>query len=342
MSKNNKVSMMTAEGVNLLISKGMKLLVAGEERLLKQLKKGNWIGGTIPYFMSERGGVQTRDELQVTVLPPEAQDMKILVYEEAGIHRIPEDYRSNGFSFIIIPAFSGVHHRFAKEGITWKGILDRPLVGWVSGVHLDDLGRVTPKVFNGQTGEVSDSGAVVMHLDLPREIYAKVNIINLFEQGHGDHISFPQTGFEVDDCLINGKPQKFADYLLDQKIDLKLPLVADYFGAKINVSVRSVDANKKTVHLYAPVFGRVEYRLAKPLQSYESQFRARLDEQKIDPLFTCNCILNYLYAELEGKKTAHMQGPITFGEIAYMLLNQTLVYLTLENKERGTDGTPAP
>jgi hypothetical protein len=25
-------------------------------------------------------------------------------------------------------------------------------------------------------------------------------------------------------------------------------------------------------------------------------------------------------------------GPMTFGEIAYMLLNQTLVYLTFENK----------
>lgn len=333
---------MSVESANSLVSQGLKLLVAGEEGLLKQLNKGNWIGGTIPYFMSERGGVQTRGEIQVTVLPPEAKDLKILFYDEAAIHRIPEDYRSNGFSFVIIPAFSGVHHRFAKEGITWRGILDRPLVGWVSGIHLDDLGRVTPKVFNGQTGEVSDAAAVVMHLDLPREIYAKVNIINLFEQGHDDHISFPQTGFEVEDCLINDKNQNFADYLIDRKIDLKLPLVADYFGAKINVSVRSVDATKKVVHLYAPVFSHVEYRFAKPLRNYESQFRVRLDEQKIDPLFTCNCILNYLYAELEGKKTAHMQGPITFGEIAYMLLNQTLVYLTLEKKERGVDREPTP
>jgi hypothetical protein len=42
--------------------------------------------------------------------------------------------------------------------------------------------------------------------------------------------------------------------------------------------------------------------------------------------------LNYLYANLEGKKTGHIVGPMTFGEIAYMLLNQTLVYLTFENK----------
>ena len=48
-------------------------------------------------------------------------------------------------------------------------------------------------------------------------------------------------------------------------------------------------------------------------------------------LFSCNCILNYLYADLEGKKTGEIVGPITFGEIAYMLLNQTLVYATVED-----------
>ena len=45
--------------------------------------------------------------------------------------------------------------------------------------------------------------------------------------------------------------------------------------------------------------------------------------------FSCNCVLNYLYAGLEGKKTGEFNGPATFGEIAYQLLNQTLVYLTI-------------
>ena len=48
--------------------------------------------------------------------------------------------------------------------------------------------------------------------------------------------------------------------------------------------------------------------------------------------FSCNCILNYLYSELEGKKTGGITGPITFGEIAYQLLNQTMVYLTIEDR----------
>ena len=33
--------------------------------------------------------------------------------------------------------------------------------------------------------------------------------------------------------------------------------------------------------------------------------------------------------ELEGKKTDPFTGPVTYGEIAYQLLNQTLVYLEL-------------
>ena len=46
--------------------------------------------------------------------------------------------------------------------------------------------------------------------------------------------------------------------------------------------------------------------------------------------YSCNCILNYLYGDLEGKKTGGFTGPVTFGEIAYILLNQTLVKLDVK------------
>jgi hypothetical protein len=45
-------------------------------------------------------------------------------------------------------------------------------------------------------------------------------------------------------------------------------------------------------------------------------------------------VLNYLYASLHGVKTPGALGPFTFGEIAWMLLNQTVVYVTLEQKDR--------
>jgi hypothetical protein len=40
--------------------------------------------------------------------------------------------------------------------------------------------------------------------------------------------------------------------------------------------------------------------------------------------------LNFLYGELEGKKTGTITGPMTFGEIAYQLLNQTMIFLEIE------------
>src|SRR2546426_1712431 len=36
-------------------------------------------------------------------------------------------------------------------------------VGWVTGIHLNDLGKETPKVFNGKTGEVFADQAIACH-----------------------------------------------------------------------------------------------------------------------------------------------------------------------------------
>lgn len=36
---------------------------------------------------------------------------------------------------------------------------------------------------------------------------------------------------------------------------------------------------------------------------------------------------------VEGRETDHIVGPMTFREIAYMLLHQTFVYLTFGNKQ---------
>ena len=54
------------------LAKGPEKLyaVSGDERLLSRLPRGNWVGGTIPYLMTdEQGGVTTRDLLLVHQLP---------------------------------------------------------------------------------------------------------------------------------------------------------------------------------------------------------------------------------------------------------------------------------
>lgn len=325
-------SLMTVQEASELILDGKNLLIAGDEVLLAKLPRGEWVGGTSPYFMSENGGLCSREHLQVTVLPDQVISVRIETYEANDLERIPRDYMSNGFSFVLIPAFTKAHKKFAHDCSTWPGVFDRPLIGWITGIDVKDLGKITPKVVNGQSGEVSSSKAAVMHVELSPEIIARANIVNLFTQGNGDTITFPASGFDVAECYVNGKLQSFVEYIEERKIDTKLPLVADYLGAMVNVSIQSVNSDADKVSLYAPVFVGQEYKFATPVADYESEFRKELEAREIEPLFTCNCILNYLYANLEGKKTGNVVGPITFGEIAYMLLNQTLVYLTFEAK----------
>ena len=45
-----------------LIKSGLPLSFAGPESALDQLPAGNWIGGTIPYFMLKAGGVVVQDD----------------------------------------------------------------------------------------------------------------------------------------------------------------------------------------------------------------------------------------------------------------------------------------
>lgn len=313
-----------------LIDKKEILFLAGDENLLKDLPKGKWIGGTIPYFMSEQGGLSTNQKIFANSLPDFIKDIQIKFYSEKELALIPQDAPDNGFSMIIIPALSAVHAAYAEKAPNIDGIFFKSIIGWIAGIHLDDMGKVTPKVYNGLTGEMSENKAVVMHVTLPQNKIAQIGIINIFEQGGGDTIEFDTEGFSVKDCLINGKKQNFCEYILKNKIDTKLPLVANYCGAMVNVSFQTIDEQNKAINFYAPVFKDVPYKIANPVQDYVKDFTAQLNKEKINPIFSCNCILNYLYSELENKKTGNLTGPVTFGEIAYQLLNQTLTYLEIK------------
>ena len=82
-----------------------------------------------------------------------------------------------------------------------------------------------------------------------------------------------------------------------------------------------------TVGFYAPVFRNVEYRFATHVEDYVENFQKSIAAAGAkNHVFSCNCILNYLYGDLNGKKLPSFTGPITFGEVAYQLINQTLVY----------------
>ncbi|MGE5471092.1 MAG: DUF6976 family protein [Bacteroidota bacterium] len=330
MSEHRVATLMGVGDVAELIRSGKYLSVAGDEQALRQLPTGNWIGGTIPYFMAEQGGVVSREQVYVNEIETFGESPLIRFYDLASLPRLCRNAPDNGYSLIIVPGFSEVHSSFARNAPNYEEMYLKPLVGWVAGVHLDDLGKVTPKVVHGQTGQFSDQMAVLVDVPLPNDKFARIDIVNLFTPGQGDDITFPETGFSAGDCLINGEPANFSDYLSGQGIDTRLPLVADYSGAMVNVSIKGNVSAERRVDFYAPVFPGTRYRFAAPVADYITALQSALPPMDSEPGFSCNCVLNYLYCELDGKRTGRITGPITFGEIAYQLLNQTLVYLSID------------
>ena len=318
--------LMTFDQVTKLIENGKLLHIAGTESLLRRLPKGNWIGGSTEYFMAEDGGKVSGELLFVTEFPYERFAIKS--YGAQDIKNVAEDAFENGFSVVIIPFDSAVHKEYAQNAAEFSKMFLRNIAGWISGVNLGVPGQ-TPIAINGETAQEFKDKAVVLHLGVPDNKIVSIGIINIFEQDtNSPLIEFTEEGFSVKKCLINGKETVFADYIAQNAIDTKLPLVGDYSGNGINVSFKSIENG--AVNFYAPVFNGIKYRMAKGVADYEKVFNSRLAEfRETTAAFACNCILNFLYGELEGKTITAFAGPITFGEIAYQLVNQTLVYVTV-------------
>ena len=274
----------------------------------------------------EQGGLTTRDLLFVHQLPKDDRAApQLAAYDARTIARITEDAPRNGYTFLLIPAFSDVHLAYGKDAPAYKDLFSHPIVGWITGVNLADLGKDRPKVFNGKTGEVFTDRALACHVPLPAGKAVDVGIVNIFERSDGPDIRFETDGFTVSHCSIDGKRTNFARWLTDHEVDTQLPLIADYGGALINVSIQSVDQKAGTVALYAPVFKGRTYRRAKPVPDYVQAFKSATAGMSRDVVFACNCILNFLYGKLEGTHVG-LPGPFTFGEIAFQLVNQTMVY----------------
>jgi hypothetical protein len=319
----------TVERASELLASGAVAVVAGTEELLGRLPPGNWIGGTMRYFMTPECSCESTDRVLVTELPVDPADIAIRSYDAHELARVVTDAPDNGFSVVVMPAGSPAHLEYAARAPYYPGLFRTPIVGWISGVSLGDLGAVAPYTFDGRTGHREAERATVLHASLPEGRTAQVSITNLFRGGPGDIITFRDEGLTVTDCRVNGKLRNFARYLVKTAVDTRLPLVADYAGAQVNTSFQSVDPAAGIVNLYAPVFRGIEYRIAAPVSDYARAFREAVGESHSDAAFACNCILNYVYGALEGEPIGHVTGPMTFGEIAYQLLNQTLVCLSI-------------
>ena len=96
------------------IEAGNTLLLAGDESALRQLPKGKWIGGTIPYFISkEQGGLVSREKIFVTDISGVVKSIEVVQRDANSLAKIYSEGPENGFSFVIIPALSKAHLAFA-------------------------------------------------------------------------------------------------------------------------------------------------------------------------------------------------------------------------------------
>jgi hypothetical protein len=310
-----------------LISEGKLLHISGTSELLRRLPKGRWIGGSSEYFLEEDGGRISDSALGVRELDFDV--CKIISYDTQSLPRIAEDAYSNGFSIVILPFDSRAHRSYAQYAADYDGIFLKNIVGWVSGKNPDKPGQI-PVTVNGAAGEVSSDKAVALHIGLPEGKTARIATVNIFSPDKSSPVvTFLQDGFHVKTCLIDGKETVLADYIAANGLDAKLPLVGDYSGVDVNISVREIKDG--AVDLYAPVFREIEYRFAENVPNYADALNAEIEKLDMANVeFACNCVLNFVYGELENKKLGGLYGPVSFGEVAWSLCNQTLVYLRVE------------
>jgi len=314
------------------IKQGYLLALAADESALSQLPKGNWIGGTIPYFMDIEKGLFSQDKVFVNILSEQITDFNIKVYDDTNIKNITKDAYQNGYTILILPPFQKVQRVYALKSLEFENIYNNPIIGWIAGKDLDS--KAIPKVYNGQNSEMYENKAVAVHIELPKDKFAQIDIINIFEKDiEGPEIIFLNSGIDVHNCLINGKNENLATYIKQNNIDIRLPLMSSYKGIDVNVSIKDIDYDFNIVSFYAPVFQGRNYHFSKHIDDYAKRFEIQTNKMNGYADVSFNCIHNYMYGELENKNINNITGPFTFGEIAYHLLNQTLVTLKILDKK---------
>jgi hypothetical protein len=320
-----KQGLYTFEEVTAMIREGKKLLLAGDYDLLSQLPQGDWIAGTTPYFiLYPEQRLTSYDRIFVYCLPDFVEKTVIREYDASDIKGIYNDAPQNAFTVVIIPFGSAVAQEYSMNAPYYDNFARRPVCGWISGRPLDTLMTGKSYAGAGATAAFFTDKAVAMHISLPADKYAEIHIFNPFKQGSGDTITFDYSSQIVKDAIINGQRRNFAGYLHEKNINLELPLVANYSGAMMNINCYEVKDDE--VYLSAPVFENVNYRFAGIDLSVSEP---ELISERI--VLSVTCITNYLQPELCRKYIKKLNGPVVYGEIAYQLVNQTTVYVTIDS-----------
>lgn len=333
-----------------MIREGRVLLLAGTEADLATLPPGSWIGGTTGYFITPHGCVLAGGQVFYTDFTAVAAAASWHSFGVETIHQLAQYYPENGFAILIMPGFSKLLGQTAGRIMEFDGLYNLPLMGWVSGVPLeglpDNLPLERPKTFTGGP-QADDEHAAVLYVSLPPQYFAQLHIANLFSPGEGPDIRFLQTGQVIEgDCFIGGERGNLARFIAETGVDRRLPLVADHEGALLNVAILHATAEDGRVVFLAPVSPALTYRFAEEVQDYEAEFTRAAEEIALEQAaHACICVLHYHHTGLakpvqpqdESGRGPDITGPVTFGQIAYTVLNQTLTCLTIGRYDDGLE-----
>lgn len=321
--------LLSFEDTTALIKHGAVLAIAAPPKGLRGLPRGRWMGGTNHYFAGPEGGAKSDRGFFVTDLT-EVGGINFHVYHASEVGRILSDTPVNGFSLVVITPASESLREYAASAQSTKAGRKR-VVGWVAGSDQDAADAPTPFVIDGRDGKGFDDAVVAAHVALPPGDVATVHVLNPYESRGGSILRFDRLGFDAVECTVDGTPERLVDFLHRQNGgNGRLPLIGDFNGARINTSIRSLDPISGRVDFYRPVFPGIDYQLAKPIENLPRVFAEKAKElPQGPPVFGCTCLVNYLGGGFEGRSVVHPPGPITFGQVAHQLLNQTSIVLTI-------------
>ena len=325
----------SVEEVVAMIDKGNVLLLAGDAALFKTLPKGKWIAGTTSKFIENgKKVVVSREKIFVHDITDIAADVKLDIYDASSIPAVYDDAYDNGFSVLIMPFSSNVKREYAISGMNYSRFASRPVCGWVAvaPIYSDYERNDVSLVFSGKSGLSYDDAGVAMHIKLPNGKYAELHNFNPFAPKDGDVILFEENGEQVENVMVNGVRQNFRQYMIDKQIDrsskLDSLLVGDYLGIVINVIImpESEIDEGKYVSIANPAYKDIPYRFAKLKPERKENYMKRVKDNIV---FSFACIGNSEYPEMFKDSLINANGPFVYGEIAYILLNHSTVYVTV-------------
>ena len=314
-----------------IVLKGLPVMVAGSPDLMSRLPRGNWIGGSTPLLMTGTGVGDSRDRLLVTPMPTSAKLLSIQRYGVGGLNYLAEDSPVNGFTIVIVPYGCLVHHTLALEAPDYPNLFSKSIAGWICAPRGEHMGE-RAQVFYGPTCHAIEDEAIAIHMELPNELRAEMDILTAFDLGDGPCITFPEDGFTVTNAYVDGNLVVFSEYLRGLNHVLHIPLVGELHGTKLIAELRHYDAHTELVTFHAPVFHNVAYRFASKSSNLRERARQMLAQCSPDLDFCCICSSIYANGELGEYASGCVDAPVTFGEIANILINQAIVRLRVVNQ----------